>query len=71
MSDLAQENFERAVSSANATIKRLYGLHPSQIPLREQSTKALREMAWDLEAIASSIHMELNNRLAEGPMDLG
>ena len=68
---LPQENFERAVASANATIRRLHGLDPSRFQLRKQSTRSLREIAWDLEAIASSIQMELNNRLTEGPVDLG
>lgn len=68
---LAQENFERAVTSANRTIGLVYGVHPSAIKLKEKPTHELEAMAWDLNAIASALQMEINNRRTQDPVDLG
>lgn len=67
--DIAQENFDRACSSGYATLKELTettGDLRGQIRLSEIPTRKLRTVAWDLEAIAAALHMELNNRLV-GP----
>lgn len=67
---LAQENFDRARNSGQASIEKLATRGP--IDIRRMDTRSLRTLAWDLEAIEAALRIELNNRLA-GPdsMDMG
>jgi hypothetical protein len=75
VSDLNQRNFERAVSSGYNSLSMLTeAAREREFPnLRNVNTRKLQSIAWDLEAIQTSIRMELNDRLggASGGMDLG
>lgn len=65
MTHIAQENFDRAVSSAAGTITKI----AYAVQLQGMSVRELESMAWDLEAIQAAIRIEINNR--SGTMDLG
>jgi hypothetical protein len=66
---LAQDNFERAVVSAQQTLRRLD--RGAMIDITKESVPRLRTIAWDLEAIGAAIRLELMNRETDSPVDLG
>jgi hypothetical protein len=67
--NLAQENFERAVVSGQATLRRLD--RGSMIELGKESVPRLRTILWDLEAIGAAVRLELMEREQHDPVDLG
>lgn len=67
--NLAQENFERAVVSGQATLRQLD--RGKMLNLGQESTARLRTIAWDLESIQAAIRIELMNRETGKPVDLG
>lgn len=67
--NLAQDNFERAIASGQATLKQLD--RGKMVELARESTARLRVIAWDLEAIQSAVRLELMNRESREPVDLG
>jgi len=67
---LPQENFERAVSSAEDTLGTLASRLTSTPQLGRESKQRLQTWMWDLEAIAAAIRLELMNR-DDRPIDLG
>lgn len=63
-----QENFEAARSAAQNTLKRL----GSTIPVLDTfALEQLESMAWDLEALASTLRAHIAERDPQGPVDLG
>lgn len=67
--NLAQENFERAVVSGQATLRTLD--RGKMLDLGQESIPRLRTIMWDLEAIQTAIRLELMNRETQEPVDLG
>jgi hypothetical protein len=69
--NVTQENFERAVSKAGDTLRKLvlegYGTLPD---LGQESEDTLQSWLWDLEAVAAGIRSELATR-GDQPVDFG
>ena len=66
--DIAQGNFDRAVTSAQDSLNMLQG---GGVELARQSTRRLQSLVWDLEAIGAAVRLELMNRETQYPVDLG
>jgi len=72
--NLPQENLERAIDSASATLYTL-GMtvagKPKYPVLEQESKQRLQGWLWDLDAIGAALRLELMNREDQNPMDLG
>lgn len=71
---LAQENFDRAISSGYNTLRNLSDaakIGGTPIDLSKASTRKLEQIAWELEAIQAALRLEINRRMAGEAMDLG
>lgn len=64
--NLPQENLDRSVIHAESTLKKLPTLN-----LRNTTTRELKIMAFELDAINQALRHEILNRSEPGMMDLG